>query len=315
MSSVVSSVPGLSQELLAGVSLHLQPLPYMYGTLALRVFGKLGGHAQPLVKCLPVLHDGVAELPGSFLNILRIRLEHESKMSVDGDDDTIELNFDKLILGACEILCAVSESTADVEGVIFSSSTDVIDMLKIASLAKLDSISKSEECITTAIMEVEQIKDANLDSKRFVKETKRARDFFFFEQKKTALRIIVAALDALLSSSVFRTFVCLASCEEINGQELNAAIHLLQEMIFAVLASSTDPALCDSSCIFLCGVCFRFATSVSSAPDDGAIPSTIFALNNVIIRATSHTFPQLQSAGMSLLRVWITALQNQLVPT
>jgi hypothetical protein len=43
-----AAYPWLYNNMLTGVALHLKPMPYLDGTLALRVLGKLGGHNQAL---------------------------------------------------------------------------------------------------------------------------------------------------------------------------------------------------------------------------------------------------------------------------
>lgn len=46
--AVHAAYPWLYNNMLTGVALHLKPMPYLDGTLALRVLGKLGGHNQAL---------------------------------------------------------------------------------------------------------------------------------------------------------------------------------------------------------------------------------------------------------------------------
>jgi len=318
LSSVVKGVPGLAQELLAGVALHLQPLPYMYGTLALRVFGKLGGHTQTLVKNLPCVYDSTVGTSSNDVNVLNLHLAHSSGMDVEGAKE-FEFRVDKVILGACEILFATSESTLDTgEGGMYSSSTGPIDILKVASNSNVKIIPKVDGNIVKFVMDSETKEATTSDPKRFIKETKQVRDHFFSEQKITALRVATVGLRVFLKSPILRTAVSISNTDDVmESQTARAAFQQLQEIIYAILVSAIDPALSETSCVILSGLCLHMAALTglhgSTMKVEGSERTELLgliAMNNVIIRATSHAIPQLHSIGLSLLRAWILSMEK-----
>jgi hypothetical protein len=315
--SVAASVEGLLPELLQGVALHLQPFPYLYGTLALRVFGKLGGHTQSLVKMQPPQYD-VHDTPKKLLrnNIFRLRLERENSMAVDDDSvDGYSLDLDTVVLGACEVLCSTSEwtSTIDAEGAIFVSSVEPVDIFTIASSSGLESIADGDANATQFVLENSSL-DMQSEPKHILKETKQVKDMFFAEQKRTAFRLLARSLSIISELPALRLRI--EDPESATSALVQTVLERLQDMIYALLACTIDPQLLEPSCVLLAGYCLRFA-GFSAEQNPAFLPSnssalllSALAINRAIVHAVSQVFPGIHSAGISLLRAWIASLQE-----
>jgi len=315
LTSVAASVEGLLQELLQGVALHLQPFPYLYGTLALRVFGKLGGHTQSLVKMQLPQYD-VHEAPKKLLqsNIILLRLEKENAMAVD-DDSTggYSLDMDKVVLGACEVLCSTSEwaSTIDAEGAIFTSSVEPIDIFAVASSTGLESIANDDVNASQFVLENTSL-DMQSEPKRILKETKHVKDMFFAEQKRTAFRLLARSLAIMSELPALR----LRIEDYENSALVQTVLERLQDILYALLTCTIDPQLLEPSCVLLSGFCLRFSgfnadqEPASLMSGNSALLLSALAMNRAIVRAVSQGFPGIHSAGISLLRAWVASLQE-----
>ena len=108
----------LHRDIMTSVSLHLRPAPYLYGMLALRVLGKLGGRNRRFLRDLfPPLsgHDGIikdgdntnpqpptAGDPTLYLEFVT----RGSSQSADSQkpNEPIKLSLTSAITGACDLL-------------------------------------------------------------------------------------------------------------------------------------------------------------------------------------------------------------------
>ncbi len=310
----MDSIPGLRQKIIHRLTLHLRPLPALYGALAMRVLGKLGMHASA-IESLPF--PAVPDETGDAVDVCSGANASEMALFITlplGGQD-VQLPLYKAVLGACHLLNTIAEKSAlpgHNEFPCFScsprptsASNPVMDATKATGLdaSKTEAVEYAKRQ-TDGAKTLEGLRSPDDGSKlpftpfkaaTFTHEVISLRALSLDEQKDAALVIVCTATDKLLV--------------QLAVQDPPVSVEdLLRKVLSTLLVASQDSrdekfaSKCNERASSILQVCLEKA---SNGGDITVAARMMRALNAGLLNALSVVLTTNLGSGAAMLRSWL----------
>ncbi len=335
--SSMGSIPGLTNEILSSIYIHLRPSPYPFGIAAFKLVSRLGIVLNDVERpnfgnCMK--HSGM------FILGVNCYLCPEEKDSsrMEIENDSVRLDLISLIEGACEMLeclkISVDQSPSEVElfAPLLFSYKDLVDEIESASALEMElqitdsgdvvAIKKDPSLASPSRLQeaLETFESNGLDSvsdfnpKAFVPEIALISTESYNEQKRCAFDILWATISNVVlgeevtvenGTGAISPLLRSESSLQEPMVSLDAEIEILRRMIFAVLLSTTEPALKADALVVLNGLCVHFSRLNQN---DSDVNEMYLVINSVVLQAIADFRAPVRQIGNWLLHKWLLSL-------
>jgi hypothetical protein len=342
--SLIQSRSGLASKIFNGICLHLKPLPYPYGALAIRILGKLGGKNRLFFRdqlSLPtstseIFHDSHQFYSPSEEFVLQLG------QGLNQPTESINLPLDPLIHGACCLLesllpysqCITSEllslqipschscfdETSSPKGEDLSNNCILPKSLK----EDLQKILNGQKIIigdSSTPLTAEEI------SQQLLEESNYSVKSLYSDQLLAAYHLITFSISQCLSRysethysetlSPTQLTVDIGIQNEssqglpwMNTSDDAQKASLWKELFHGFLCASCYPSLRVEAQAYLVGLCYHIAFATISVTGESDYQLVLPCFYEAILFACRSHRWDLYSVGISTLRQWIHTFQE-----
>jgi hypothetical protein len=328
--SLIQSRPGLASKIFNGICLHLKPLPYPYGALAIRILGKLGGKNRLFFRDQLTTPTSTSEnLPDShqfhvsgkeFFLTLGQDLDHPSN-----EFEPINLPLDPLIHGACSILETLLPYSQSITSELLSlqiPSCYLFDELPSENQSKItppkglqEDLQKIFNGQKITLNESSTSLTAEEISRQLLEESNYSVKSLYSNQICAAYDLVTFSISQGLSkfSSNFSETQVNIEIDIRNDPQSDQASSdvdriLWNDLFNGFLCASCYTSLQARARQFLVGMCYHIA--FATIRGDGESQSILSCFyDSILLACRSHRW-DLYSMGISTLRQWIQTLQD-----